>query len=215
MVKLPLKEKLTRFLIRLYTDLTIAIKNIDLQNFSSYASKYLALPINRGKADFDLKYKLNQNLLKGVNNLTFKQLKFGDKIPSKDAVDLPLKLAVSLLTDGKGIMKINMPVSGNIDDPEFSFGGLVFKAFFKLITGIVASPFKLLGKLIPGGTDLDLSSVQFIAGTVELQSGEEEKLKAMQQILTKKPSLLLELTAITNTDNDSKALRLSQFIATT
>jgi hypothetical protein len=135
-------------------------------------------------------------------------LQFGSKTAREDALSLPLKLAVTLLTDGKGIMKINLPVSGNIDDPEFSYGGLVFKAFFKLITGIVASPFKLLGKLVPGGADLDLSGIQFKAGTLELNIDEESKLKAMAAIINKRPSILLELTGIANTIEDGKALRL-------
>ena len=191
-----------------YTDLAINIKNVDLQNFSSYSGRYLGFPIERGKADFTLNYKLNQSLLKGVNDLTFKQLQFGSKTNSEEAISLPLKLAVTLLTDGKGIMKINLPVSGNIDDPEFSYGGLVFKAFFKLITGIVASPFKLLGKLVPGGADLDLSGIQFKAGTLELNTEEEPKLKALAAIINKRPSILLELTGVANTIEDGKALRL-------
>ncbi len=213
--KVSIKGKINPLSEKAYTDLSINISNLDLQNFNSYSSRYLGFPINRGKADFNLKYKLNQSILKGINNLTFKQLKFGNKTNSKDAVNLPLKLAVTLLTDGKGIMKINMPVSGNIDDPEFSYGGLIFKAFFKLITGIVASPFKLLGKLIPGGADLDLSAVQFQAGSALLQAGEEQKLKAMQQILSKKPNLNLELTPITNTKNDSIALRINKLLQLT
>ncbi len=213
--KITVNGKINPLSDKAYTDLSIDINNLDLQNFNSYSSRYLGFPINRGKADFNLKYKLNQSILKGVNNLTFKQLKFGQKTTSKDAVNLPLKLAFTLLTDSKGIMKINMPVNGNIDDPEFSYGGLVFKAFFKLITGIVASPFKLLGKLIPGGTDLDLSGVQFLAGSAQLQTGEEEKFKAIQQILIQKPKLNLELTAITNTENDSLALRIKKLLQQT
>ena len=190
-----------------YTDLSINIENLSLQNFNSYSARFLGFPITRGKADFELNYKLKQNLLQGINNLTFKQLQFGDKNHSNEAINLPLKLAVNLLTDGKGIMKINLPVSGNIDDPEFSYGGIVFKALFKLITGIVASPFKLLGKLIPGGADLDLSGIQFNAGSAILSSGEDAKLKAMQQIIKQRPAIILELTGVTNTINDSKALQ--------
>ncbi len=190
-----------------YTDLSIDITDINLQNFSPYSGKFLGFPINRGKADFTFNYKLNQSLLQGINDLTFKQLQFGQKNTSKDAVDLPLKLAVSLLTDGKGIMKIDLPVKGNIDDPEFSYGGLVFKAFFKLITGIVASPFKLLGKLVPGGADLDLSGIQFVPGTITLKEQEQEKLNAMKQIIEKRPSIILELTGISNNISDKKALQ--------
>ncbi len=189
-----------------YTDLSINISNLDLQNFSTYSTKFLGFPINRGKADFKLNYKLNKRLLKGVNNLKFNQLQLGNKIQNEDAINLPLKLAISLLTNNKGIMTINMPVSGRVDDPSFSYGGLVFKAFFKLITGIVASPFKLLGKLIPGGVDLDMSGIQFQAGTADLVPGEEEKLKAMQSILKKRPALILELFSTINTIEDYKAL---------
>lgn len=195
-----------------FTDLSINIENLDMQNFSSYSGQYLGFPVQRGKADFSLQYKLNQYILKGKNSLVFKQLKFGDKTNSKDAINLPLKLAISLLTDGKGVMKINLPVSGNINDPEFSYGGLVFKAFFKLITGIVASPFKLLGKLIPNGDDLDLSGIQFKAGTAELKTGEQNKLQAMQAILQKRPKLNLELTAVINSIEDDKALKSQQLL---
>jgi len=196
-----------------FTDISINIENLSLQNFSSYSGQFLGFPISRGKVDFKLDYKLNQNLLKGINDLTFKQLKFGDKTPSKDAVNLPLKLAVGLLTDGKGIMKINLPVSGNINDPEFSYGGIVFKAFFKLITGIVASPFKLLGKLVPGGADLDLSGIQFHAGTTELEQQELAKLDAMKKILKQRPGIILELNGVVNTINDTKAIKLQQLLS--
>ncbi len=189
-----------------YTDLEVNINNLDLQNFSTYSTKFLGFPINRGKADFKLNYKLNQSLLKGLNDLKFHQLQLGNKVQNENAINLPLKLAILLLTNNKGIMAINLPVSGRVDEPEFSYGGLVFKAFFKLITGIVASPFKLLSKLIPSATDLDMSGIQFHAGTMQLIQGEEEKLKAMQAILEKRPSLILELSSTINTTEDFKAL---------
>ncbi|MCF6319580.1 MAG: DUF748 domain-containing protein, partial [Proteobacteria bacterium] len=189
-----------------YPDLEINITNLDLQNFSTYSTKFLGFPINRGKADFKLNYKLNQSLLKGLNDLKFHQLQLGNKVQNENAINLPLKLAISLLTNNKGIMAINLPVSGRVDDPEFSYGGLVFKAFFKLITGIVTSPFKLLGKLIPAAADLDMSGIQFQAGTAKLIQGEEKKLKAMQAILEKRPSLILELSSTINTTEDYKAL---------
>ena len=189
-----------------YTDLKIEILDVDLQNFDSYAKKFIGFPVMRGKADLKLDYKLNEKMLKGINDLNFKQLQLGDKIQNDTAVDLPLKLAMALLTDGQGNMPIYLPVSGRIDDPEFSYGGLVFKAFFKLITGIVASPFKLLGKLVPGGADLDMSGVYFQPGTAILLDNEAQKLQAMKNILNQRPSLILEITPSINPVADSKAL---------
>ena len=163
--------------------------------------------MNRGKVDLDLSYKLNKNILKGENNLQFKQLQLGDKTNSKEAVNIPLKLAVSLLTDGKGIMKINLPVSGNIDDPDFSYGGLVIKAFFKLITGIVASPFKILGKLVPNGDNIDLSGINFIPGSDQLSEAESNKLNAIDEILKKRPALILEMSSNPNSVEDIQAIK--------
>ena len=190
-----------------YTDIKIQVQDLGLQNFSAYSGKYLGFPVNRGKVDLDLSYKLNKNILKGENNLQFKQLQLGDKTNSKEAVNIPLKLAVSLLTDGKGIMKINLPVSGNIDDPDFSYGGLVIKAFFKLITGIVASPFKILGKLVPNGDNIDLSGINFIPGSDQLSEAESNKLNAIDEILKKRPALILEMSSNPNSIEDIQAIK--------
>ncbi len=175
-----------------YTDLKVIIEDLDLLAFSPYAANYVAFPVNGGKLNVELEYSLNQYELNGKNNLLFKQLKFGDKVNAPDAVDLPLKLAVSLLTDGKGEMKINLPVSGNINDPEFSYGGLVGKAIFKLITSIVASPFKILGALIPN-PDPNLSDIQFTTGSAELLPSEQNKLDQIAAIMAQKSELNLQL----------------------
>ncbi len=175
-----------------YTDLKVVIKDLDLLVFSPYAIQSVAFPINGGKLDVELEYSLNQHELRGKNNLLFKQFKLGSKTPSPDAVDLPLKLAVSLLTDLNGEMKINLPVSGNLNDPEFSYGGLVGKAFFKLITSIVASPFKILGALIPN-PDPNLSDIQFTSGSAEILESEQTKLNQIAEIIAQKPDLNLQL----------------------
>ncbi len=152
----------------------------------------MAFPINGGKLNLELDYKLNQHVLRGENNLLFKQFKLGDRNQSPDAVNLPLKLAVSLLSDMNGEMKINLPVSGNLTDPEFSYGGLVGKAIFKLITSIVASPFKILGALIPN-PDPNLSDIHFSSGSTELLPSEQNKLNQIAEILAKKSALNLQL----------------------
>ncbi len=175
-----------------YTDLKITVEDLDLLAFSPYAASYVAFPINGGKLNIELEYSLNQHELIGKNNLLFKQFKLGDKSPSPDAIDLPLKLAVTLLSDMNGEMKINLPVSGNLTDPEFSYGGLVGKAIFKLITSIVASPFKILGALIPN-PDPNLSDIHFSSGSAELLPSEQNKLNQIAEILAKKPALNLQL----------------------
>ncbi len=194
-----------------YTDIKVLVEDLDLLAYSPYAATYLAFPINGGKLNLELEYSLNKNELRGKNNMLFKQFKLGNRTQSPDAVNLPLKLAVSLLRDMNGEMKIDLPVSGNINDPEFSYGGLVGKAFFKLITSIVASPFKILGALIPN-PDPNLSEIQFTAGQAELLASEQNKLNQIAEILQKKPKLNLQLNPHIGAGFDRLALQSEQLL---
>ena len=194
-----------------YTDLKVVIEDLDLLAFSPYSTSYVAFPINGGKLNLELEYSLNQHELRGENNLLFKQFKLGDKTPSPDALDVPLKLAVTLLSDMNGEMKINLPVSGNLTDPEFNYGGLVGKAIFKLITSIVASPFKILGALIPN-PDPNLSDIQFAPGSADLLASEENKLKQIAEIMTKKSDLNLQLNPQINNAFDLTGLQLAMLL---
>jgi hypothetical protein len=195
-----------------FTDLKVVVEDLDLLAFSPYAASYVAFPINGGKLNLELDYSLNQHVLRGENNLLFKQFKLGDKSPAPDAIDLPLKLAVTLLSDMNGEMKINLPVSGNLNDPEFSYGGLVGKAIFKLITSIVASPFKILGALIPN-PDPNLSDIQFASGSADLLSSEQNKLNQIAEIMAKKPDLNLQLNPQIDAAFDQTGLKLIGLLA--
>jgi hypothetical protein len=194
-----------------YTDLTINIQDLDLLAFSPYSSNYLAFPVIGGKLNVELEYNLNKNELRGKNNLLFKQFKLGDRTTSPDAVNLPLKLAVSLLTDLNGEMKIDLPVSGNLNDPEFSYGGLIGKAFFKLITTIVASPFKILGALIPN-PDPNLSDIQFTSGSAEILASEQNKLNQIAEIMSKKAELNLQLNPHIDANFEQAGLKLNALL---
>ncbi|WP_223789253.1 DUF748 domain-containing protein [Marinicella meishanensis] len=194
-----------------YTDITVAIEDLDLLAFSPYADTFLAFPIIGGKLDVALDYQLNQQELRGENRLLFKQFKLGERNQSPNAINLPLKLAVSLLTDMNGEMTIDLPVSGNLNDPEFSYGGLIGKALFKLITNIVASPFKILGALIPN-PDPNLSDIQFSAGGAELLPSEQNKLNQIATIMGQKPGLNLQLNPQIGADFDRAALQTQQLL---
>lgn len=197
---------------RKQSSLDIAIKDLDLLRYSPYAAQNIDFPITGGQLSLQLSYQLQGKKLSGKNNLQFKQLKLGEKQNNPDAVNLPLKLAMSLLTNGKGEMDIDLPVSGHIDDPQFSFGGLIGKAFFNLITGIVASPFKILGALIPNPAP-DLNHIYFTAGSVEIIEGEQLKLQQIAEIMQKKPSLNLKLSTQQNRQQDTEFLQQKMLLA--
>ncbi|MCD4804949.1 MAG: DUF748 domain-containing protein, partial [Desulfobacterales bacterium] len=133
-----------------YTDLALFLKNIELSTFTPYSGKFAGYAINKGKLSLDLKYKLSENLLVGENEIFMDQFTFGERIDSPDATTLPVRLAVALLRDREGRIDIDLPVQGDLNDPEFSYGRIVVNALVNLITKIVSSPFDMLAGLIGG-----------------------------------------------------------------
>jgi hypothetical protein len=70
----------------------------------------------------------------------------GDKIkrfhPTYPKV--PLKLGLYLLADRNNNISVDLPVSGNLKDPKFSYRKTLRKVFFNVLTKVSASPFRLM-----------------------------------------------------------------------
>jgi len=128
-------------------------------------------------------------------------------VDSPDAMNLPLDLAVGLLKDVNGVIDLDLKVSGDLDDPDFSASGIVLKAFANLIVKAAAAPFKLLGSLIPGGDNVELDAISFRAGRSDIAPPEHEKLDQLSAALALRPNLVLDIPAGYNTQLDSAALK--------
>ena len=192
-----------------YTDVSVVFENLNLTTISPYSGKFAGYPINKGKLSLDLAYKLSQKELIGKNKVLIDQMTMGNKVESPDATSLPIPLALALLKDRKGLIDIDLPISGNIDDPEFSYGGIIWNALVNLLTKIATSPFSLVGGLVGGvlGDDEDaLQYIAFLAGGKELTPPEQEKLVALGKVLSDRPGLRLDITGAADSIVDGKAL---------
>ena len=146
-----------------------------MPELSAYTAQFAGRKIASGKLSLNLEYLLENNSIKGDNSIVMKDFTLGEDVESDDAIDLPLDLAIALMTDASGVIDVDLQVSGDLDSPDFTARGLIFKAFVNLITKAVTSPFKLLGALV-GGADSDLESIDFQAGRSDLQPPQREKL---------------------------------------
>ncbi|NJN69336.1 MAG: DUF748 domain-containing protein [Nitrospira sp.] len=133
-----------------FTDLIITLNGMDLRPTGPYSGKYVGYGLSKGKLSLDLKYKVSQKVLEAENFVKVDQLTFGDKTDSPDATSLPVPLVVGLLKDRKGLIEIDMPIRGDLNDPDFKYGKVVLSTLLNLLTKVVASPFALMGKLDPG-----------------------------------------------------------------
>jgi hypothetical protein len=191
-----------------FTNIGVVFRNVEMSRLTPYSGKFAGRKINSGKLSVDLKYKIDKSRLAGDNRIVVERLALGDKVESPVAVNLPLDLAVALLEDTNGVIDLGLPVSGNLDSPEFSFGALIWKAFANLITKIVTSPFRALGALLPGGGDETSNSVAFEPGRPDVPPPEKEKLARLADALQKRPQIRLSVQGRFNPQSDLAELRI-------
>ena len=146
----------------LFLDIEGHTKGVDLPRMTPYSAKYAGYPIVKGKLSMDVKYKVEAQKLQASNHLFIDQLTFGDKVESPTATKLPVLLAVSLLKNTRGEIDINLPISGSLDDPKFSVGGIIVQVIVNLLAKVVTAPFALLAAAFGGGEELGY--VEFAPG---------------------------------------------------
>lgn len=196
--------------IKILTDINMVFKNIAMENFTPYTGKFIGRELASGKLDLDLNYNIQSSNLKAQNNIVINQLKLGNKVESKDAVSLPLELAIALLEDSNGVIDLTLPVSGNVDDPQFSIAPIVFKAFVNLITKALTAPFSLLGAVF-GFDANEINSVDFDYGQSEITPIQRETLDKINKILTKRPNLILNVIPSYENTKDLFAMKKEKF----
>ncbi|SEA48769.1 DUF748 domain-containing protein [Nitrosospira multiformis] len=185
-------------------DITASAKGIDMPTFSPYSGKYIGYAIEKGKLSVDVHYHVEHGELTAENSIFLDQLTFGEKIESPDAVSIPVNLALALLKNRRGEIDIRLPISGSINDPKFSLGGIIVKAILNLLTKAATAPFTVLGSLFGGE---ELSEINFTAGEVKIPPEAEERLQKLAQALTDRPALNLEVTGHADASIDPEPLK--------
>ena len=189
----------------LFLDLKADVKGMELSPFTPYSEKYVGYGIEKGKLSFEVNYHVADRQLKADNHLTLDQLTFGEKVDNPEATHLPVQLAVALLRDSNGVIDINLPISGSLNDPQFSVGGVILKVIVNLITKAVTAPFALIGSLFGGGESL--SWMDFDPGLQTINTAGLEKLKTLAKALNDRPGLKLEIAGRADRAADAEGMR--------
>ena len=187
------------------TDITVKFENVNLPRMTPYTIKFAGRTIAEGRTDLTLSYRLENGALEGENRLVIRDLTLGEKVEHEGAMDLPLDMAVALLKDGEGNVDFSFPVSGSIDDPEFSYSGAVMTAFSNVIGGIVAAPFRFLGSLVGMAPD-ELEHIGFEPGEATITPPQRETLAKLAEALGQRPQLVLEVAPVRNLEADRAAV---------
>ena len=197
--------KLNPLAAKSFLDIKAEVKGVDLVAFSPYSGKYAGYNIDKGKLSLNVAYKLENKQLTADNRLFIDQLTFGDKVESPDATTLPVNLAIALLKNNRGEIDLNLPISGSLDDPEFSIGGLVVKVILNLFVKAVTSPFALLGSMFGGGEEL--SNIEFGPGRSTVNETAAKRLDSLAKALKERDSLKLEITGRADPETDKEGIK--------
>lgn len=201
-----IRGELNPFAPRDNTDVNVVFKNVDMVSTSPYTMKFAGYKVAEGKISLDLQYKLRNSQLEGANQIVIDNLTLGERVDSPDALKLPLELAIAILKDSNGRIDLGLPVSGNMSDPQFSYGALVWKAIGTVLTKIVTAPFRALGNLF-GVSGEKMESIDFDPGSARLLPPEREKLKQVAQVLSKRAQLKLSVPGQYSEAADGAALK--------
>ncbi|MEN0107482.1 MAG: DUF748 domain-containing protein [Pseudomonas sp.] len=187
-------------------DLTTSFKHVELTTLTPYSGKFAGYRIRKGRINLDLHYRIEKGQLNAENKLVVEKLQLGEQVDSPDAVDLPVRLAVALLKDTDGKIQLELPVSGDLNNPQFSVMPIVWQTLRNLVLRAVSAPFKFIAGLVSGGSDVDISTVQFEPGVSKLDSSAEGGLNTLAEALKQRPNLRLEVEGLSAAKADGPLL---------
>ncbi|MGH7917591.1 MAG: DUF748 domain-containing protein, partial [Candidatus Binataceae bacterium] len=189
-----------------YVNLGAKADGVELTRLSTYSAKYTGYPIIKGTLTIDVHYLLDQGRLTAQNHIFIDQLTFGSKVESPNAINLPIRLAVALLKNPQGQIKLDVPVSGSLSDPEFSLGGVILSALKNIIVNAAAAPFKLLASAF-GGKQQQLDHIDFTPGYAKLTADSRSKLDTLAKALRARQGLSLTIIGQVDPAVDTDGLR--------
>lgn len=189
-------------------DMTASFKNLELTTFTPYSATYAGYAIDKGQLSMRLKYQLQGSTLEGSNDIRINKLQLGDKVESPEALDLPLKLAVALLADSDGVISLDLKVKGDLDNPDFSVGSLLWNVVGNTLRKAVTSPFSLLASL--AGSHEELDEIRFNPGDITLPEAQAPRIASLASALRQRPQLALNLRGEVDRGGDLQALQRMQ-----
>lgn len=185
------------------------VRDLELPQLSPYSSKYAGYGIERGKLSAQVNYRISaEGQLQASHQIVLNQLRFGERSDSPDTPDLPVKLAAALLADRHGVIDINLPVSGSLQDPDFRVGAIVGKMMLNLIGKAIISPFSLISGAF--SSQEQLQSIEFMPGRADLDAASRQKLHSVAQLMIDKPALHLTMVGAAHLDSEREAWRRVQ-----
>jgi len=208
-IPMEITGKIYPFKTNLFVDVKASLRDFNLSPMTPYSGTYAGYKIEKGSLSFDLKYLISGMKLDAENKVVIDQLTLGDRVESPQATKLPVGLAITLLRDSDGKINLDIPLTGRIDDPEFSVWRIVVQVIVNILTKVATAPFALLGSLFGGGEEL--SYIEFDNGSTDISEPNMKKIETLVKALKAKPALKLDIVGGVDMERDREGLIQYQF----
>ncbi len=189
-----------------FVDVNVSVEDLPMRPFSPRAAPQLGYAIDSGRLSLSMPVKVEQGRLDGRIDAKLRSFRLGSKVQSPSAIKAPVKLGLDLLRDGDDVIAINVGLSGDVNDPNFSIGDVIWSAVGNVVGNVAKAPFRLIGNLVGAGDDVDLSQVAFQPGLAQLAPGSADRIDTLARALNQRPSLRLVVQGVTD-EADAVALR--------
>lgn len=193
-----------------YTKVNMTFKDINLPDATPYSSEFAGYEIDSGRLNLSLVYDINNSVMLSENIINIDALELGKKVQSDQAVNLPLKLAISILKDSNNQITVSLPITGDLSNPKFSYGGIVLQAIMQLFTDIITSPFKFLTSTL-GIKGEHMDTIDFKPGNDNLISSEKAKIPNFAKIIEQKDGINITITPAYNKKLDENEFQKNKF----
>ncbi|MCC5840418.1 MAG: DUF748 domain-containing protein [Opitutales bacterium] len=197
----------------------VEVRDLPLRVFTPYAADAVGRPITEGAFSADFDVSIEENALDSRNQLRVQSIRFGSTIPGSSGATLPVGVAVAALQDRNGLISLDVPIRGDLDNPDFQpgrlFVGILRNAVMRALTAPLSIAGSLVGGSIPGlsllqgegsgEAPLDLSSISFAPGSSELSPLALRTLEALSAFLRERPEARLQIIPSVDPEGDFEA----------
>lgn len=181
-----------------------ALSGLSLSHFDLYTRKYIGYSMQNGKLFLTGNTSINDSILKSENKINIRSIAMGDKEGGE--YDVPVKTALFLIKDNNDNVHLDLPIEGDLSDPNTSLGGLIAKKLTDFVFKIIKSPFKFVGSII-GIEAGEMTNIPFeYAETKRLNDTQKKSLDQAIKFAEKKPELNVELQYLNDRDLEAKVL---------
>jgi hypothetical protein len=187
-----------------YTDMTLKFENISLPVLNPYSGRLAGYNIAKGKLTTELDYLIQDRALDAKHKVRIDQLEWGEKSATQGEATLPVKLATSLLKDRNGVIALDLPVTGTLDDPKFRIGPIVWQIIKNVLTKVVTAPFAMFGSMFKGAEQAQF--IDFAPGEAELPPASTAALQSLAAGLSERPAVRLDIPVVALAELDRPAL---------